>query len=90
MSSESSSSLEALIQRLKQERDELRLQMHLASMDAQDEYQRISGKVDELTSQVEPVREAVEETGKNLYAALGLLADELQVGFQRVRKSLTE
>jgi len=83
-------SLEALINRLTEERDALRVQMHLASMDAKDEYERISSKIDELTEQYQPVKDAVEESAGNVLAALGLVADELWVGFGRVRKSLRE
>ena len=49
--SEQRTALEEVISKLKQERDELRVKMHLASMDAKDDYERISGKVDELTDQ---------------------------------------
>ena len=64
--------------------------MHLAGMDAKDDYDRIASKVDELTEQYEPVKDAVEETAENVFTALGMVADELQAGFQRVRKSLDE
>ena len=85
-----STNLDDLIANLKQERDELKLQMHLASMDAKDEYERVSGKVDELADQYEPVKDAVEETAENVFTALGMVADELKVGFERVRKVITE
>ncbi len=88
--SEEKSTLDSLVDMLKQERDELRLKMHLAEMDARDEYDRLSGKVDQLSDQFEPVRNALDETGKGVYSALGLLADELKVGFERVRKAVTE
>lgn len=88
--SDSKSSLEDLIGKLKQERDELKLQMHLASMDARDEYDRISGKIEELSDQYEPVRDALEETAGNIWSALGLAAGELKAGFQRVRKAIEE
>ncbi len=88
--SDSKSSLEELISKLKQERDELNLQMHLASMDAKDEYDRLSGKIDELSDQYEPVRDALEETAGNIWSALGLAAGELKAGFDRVRKAIDE
>ena len=46
--SESKSKLDRLVASLKQERDELKLKMHLAGMDAKSEYDRLSGKCDEL------------------------------------------
>ena len=88
--SDQRNALDDVINRLKQERDELKVQMHLASMEAKDEYERVSGKIDELTEQYDPVKDAVEETAENVFTALGLVADELKVGFERVRKSLTE
>ena len=88
--SDKTSSLESMISRLKQERDELNVQIHLAEMDARDEYNRLSTKVDQLSEQLEPVKNALGESGENVYAALGLLADELKLGFQRVRKAFTE
>ena len=88
--SEQRSALDEVIAKLKQERDELQVQMHLASMDAKDDYDRISGKVDELSRQYDPVKDAVEESAENVFAALGLVADELKAGFQRVRKSISE
>ena len=82
--------LEGMISRLKQQRDELRVQIHLAEMEARDEYQRLSEKVDQLGEQYEPLREALEETGANVYSALGMLADELKIGFDRVRKAVVD
>ncbi|EMI53949.1 hypothetical protein [Rhodopirellula sallentina] len=88
--SDQSTALDEIISKLKTERDELQLKIHLASMDAKDDYERISGKVDELNDQYEPVKDAVEESAGNVLAALGLVADELKAGFQRVRKSIGE
>ena len=84
------SSLEALIKRLIEERDALRVQMHLASMDAKDEYDRISNRIDDLTDQYQPLKDAVEESAGNVFAALGPVADELWIGFERVRKSIKD
>lgn len=88
--SDQKSSLDQTISQLKQERDELKLQMHLAGMEAKNEYDRLSGKCDELSDQYEPVKDAVEETAGNVFAALGMVADELKHGFHRVRKAVTE
>ena len=82
--------LEELMSILKQERDELKLQMHLAEMETKDEYERLSQKFDELTTQFEPVSEAVNESAENIFAALKLAADEMKSGFHRVRKAITE
>ncbi len=88
--SDQKTTLEELITTLKKQRDELQLQMHLGSMEAKDEYDRLSERVDELARQFEPACEAVGETAGNLFAALGLAADEMKVGFDRVRKAVLE
>lgn len=82
--------LDEVIKKLKQERDEIKLQIHLANMEGKDEYDRISRKVDQLTDQYDPVKDAVEDTAENIYSALGLVADELKFGFKRVRKAISE
>ncbi|TVP94467.1 MAG: hypothetical protein EA381_20000 [Planctomycetaceae bacterium] len=88
--SEAKSALETLMGELKRQRDELRLQMHLAGMEARAEYDRLSQKCDQLSDHYEPVTKAVSETSHNSVDALRLLADELKLGFQRVSKALTE
>ena len=79
-----------LVKSLKQERDELKVKMHLAGMDAKNEYDRLSEKYDELNRQLEPIKDAVEESAEGIFAALGLAADELKVGFRRVRDAIRD
>ena len=87
---EAPTALKDTISKLKQERDELKLQMHLASMEAKDEYNRLSDKCDQLSDEYAPLQDAVEETAENVWTALGMVADELKLGFQRVRKAVEE
>jgi len=82
--------LEELISCLQQERDELKLKMHLTGMETKEEYDRLSDKLDELLVQYKPVSNAVEESTGNVVSALLLAADEMKNGFHRVRKSITD
>ena len=82
--------LEELITSLKQERDELKLKIHLAGMEGKEEYERLSGKIDELTDHYEPVKDAVQESASNVFSAFLLAAGEMKNGFRRVRKAITE
>jgi hypothetical protein len=84
------SSLEELISALKQERDELRVRIHLAGMEGKEEYARLSTKIDELTAQYEPMKDALADTAGNVFSALMLAAGEMKTGFSRIRKELTE
>lgn len=86
--SEKRANLASVIEKLQQERDALRVNLHLASMDARDEYERLSRRVDELRAQYEPLTDAVGETAENVFSALGLAADELRRGLGRVREAI--
>ena len=88
--SDQNTALQEAINKLKQERDELKLQMHLASMEARDEYDRLSDKCDKLSDEYAPLQNAVEETAENVWTALGMVADELKHGFKRVREAVSE
>lgn len=80
--------LRELIGTVKQQRDELALKIHLAEAEAKQEYERLSGKVDDLLHEYEPIKDAVEETAANVASALALAAGELKNGFTRIRKGL--
>lgn len=51
-----------LITSLKQQRDELSVQIYLAGMEARDEWNRMDQKLRELCSRYEPLKVAVDET----------------------------
>ena len=80
--------LAELISSLKQQRDELALQIHLGKEEAKEEWERITAKLNDLAKDYEPVKDAVEETAGNVFGALKLVAGEIEEGFQRIRKSL--
>jgi uncharacterized coiled-coil DUF342 family protein len=87
MSSERSR-LEELIASLKQQRDELNVQIHLGKTEAKEEWQRISAQLDKLLAEYEPLRHALSESADNVIAAMKSVGDEVWAGFQRIRKSL--
>lgn len=77
-----------LISGLKQQRDELAVKIHLASAEAKDEWNRLDDKVYQLTQRFDPLKQAVGETAEDLWVSLKLLGEEIQHGFERIRKSL--
>lgn len=77
-----------LVDDLKRQRDELRLQMHLASMELRNEWDKVDGKLADLTRRTEPVREAVGESAEEVWEAVKLLGTEIKEGFDRIRKAL--
>ncbi|WP_047814387.1 hypothetical protein [Rhodopirellula islandica] len=73
---------------LKEERDELALQIHLGKEDAKSELERLDQKLEELNQQYQPLKNAVDETGDDVWAALQLVGEEIKNGFHRIRKSI--
>lgn len=80
--------IEETISALKQQRDELALQIHLASMEAKEEYEKARGKLNKLSDDFEPVRDAVEESAGQVWEAMKLVGEEVLASFDRVRKSM--
>ena len=76
---------EDLVADLKQKRDELRLKIHLASKEAQDEWEELEEKMQEFSSKAE-----LGKTGEGLGDALGKLGQELKLGYKRVRSAIKE
>jgi vacuolar-type H+-ATPase subunit D/Vma8 len=74
-----------LVADLKQKRDELRLKIHLASKEAQDEWEDLEEKMQEFSSRAE-----LGKTSEGLGDALGKLGEELKMGYKRVRNAIKE
>ena len=77
-----------LLNDLKQERDELALQIHLGKQEAKDEWRRLEDKLNDLNDRFGPTRDAVEESGEEIWNAVRQVGDEVKLGFDRIRKSL--
>lgn len=80
--------LTELISSLKQQRDELALQIHLGKAEAKEEWERVQAKLERLTADAEPLKDAVEKSAENVLESLKLIADEIKDSFDRIRKSL--
>ena len=74
-----------LVAELKQKRDELRLKIHLASKEAQDEWEELEEKMQEFSSRAE-----LGKTSEGVGDALGKLGEELKMGYKRVRNAIRE
>jgi len=78
-----------MIDDLKEERDELALQVHLGKQDAKSELKKLGERLDDLNQRYEPLKHAVGETGEEVWGALQLVGDEIKDGYRRVRKSIS-
>ena len=79
------SEFDDLIADLKQKRDELRLKIHLASKEAQDEWDELEEKMQEFSSRAE-----LDKTGEGLGDAFAKLGEELELGYKRIRNAVKE
>ena len=82
--------LDELIEKLKRQRDELALQIHLGKAEAKEEWEKLEKKWEQLKAQRGPLKEAMDESAKDLGAALSLLGEELKSGYQRIKKLLSD
>ncbi len=79
------SDFDDLMEELKQKRDELRVQIHLASKDAQDEWQELEDKMKAFSE-----RAQLERTSEGVGDALGNLGHEIKAGYQRLWKAIKD
>ena len=77
-----------LLAKLKQQRDELAVKIHLGTMEAKDEFEKAKHRLSELERDMAPVRDAVDESAKNVAESVKMVGEELLSSFDRIRKSL--
>ena len=83
----------ALMAELEQERDELRLKMHLAKADAKDELARLEKQLDRKMSELKAKLASLDKDGDgsvtdDLSDAARDLAREIRAGFQKLRERI--
>ncbi len=84
--SDAKNRMEELLAKLKQQRDELALKIHLGKAEAKDEWEKLEKKLDELKAQAKPVTAVMGETAKNVGSAMELAAEEIKAGYERIKK----
>lgn len=80
--------MDEMLQKLKTERDELRVQLHLLAAEAKDEWEEVEGHWENLEAKMKQVGGAAADSGPEIAAAGKQLADEIGNAYQRIRKSL--
>ncbi len=86
------SDLEDLVDDLKQKRDELRVQINLASREIKDEWTDLEEKMEEFSGKVSKFADdaQLKETGEGLGNALGQVGQELKQGYGRIRDAIKQ
>ena len=77
-----------LMHRLEEQRDELRLKMHLAEMDCRDEWQELESRFEQLKCSVQEASEEVKTRTEETWQGLKILGEEIRDAFDYLRKDL--
>lgn len=82
------SEVDRLADDLKQIRDELRVQIHLAAADVRDEWEQLEKKWDGFRGRVDAIGRVAEDAAGDVGEALEQLGGELKKGYERIRNIL--
>ena len=77
-----------LTELLQRERDELRVRVHLANADAQDQWKKIEDKWHHFQSRASVVAQASDDSAKEVAAATRLVGDEIKDAYRKIRSTL--
>jgi transcription elongation GreA/GreB family factor len=84
--------LQELVANLEQERDELRLKVHLASRDARDEFEALEARLDALRARLAEKGTEAQGTAAEVGDVVGetarKLADDMREGYRKIREQL--
>ena len=79
-----------MLEDLKRMRDELELQLHLGKAEAKAEWDKLEVKWREYELRQHKIKNAAEDTGREVDAAMDMIGDELKKGYQRIRDILKD
>lgn len=79
-----------ILEKLKYERDEINLQMHLAKAEAREEWDKLEKKWNHFQGKAATVGDAASEASKDIGAATRVLAEELKHGYQHIREAIAK
>jgi SMC interacting uncharacterized protein involved in chromosome segregation len=78
--------LDQMMKRLETERDELKVKLGLAKLEAREEWQELEKKMDTLRGRIKVLGGEAKEASGDVGAALDTLGGEIKDGFERLRK----
>ena len=78
-----------IVGKLRQERDELRLKLHLGTMEAKEEWDELEGKWQTLESRLAESREEAAQKAREARSKVTVIANELEAAYRRIREGLS-
>lgn len=73
---------------LRQERDELNVQLHLAKAEVKEDWDELEKQWDNFKLRSEKVAAAADSSADDIGEALQILGDELKAGYEKIRRSI--
>lgn len=80
--------IDKMVNELKQERDELHVRLHLAKLEAGEEWQKLDSKLQKLDAKARELGDATAEASHDIGAAAKLLGEEVSRGLKAIGKHL--
>jgi len=79
-----------LLSKLNTEREEINLKLHLASMEARDEFEQAEKQWQQIKAKASEIADESVETSEEFIAKAKIIGEELKETYQRISKRLTE
>lgn len=80
--------LRVMLEKLEQERDELRVRLHLGKAEAREEWDKMDARIADLRGRFDEAGDEAGEVLDDVGAAAKLLGEEIRGGFERIRRML--
>jgi DNA anti-recombination protein RmuC len=80
--------LDKLWESLQQQRDELRVQMTLARMEARDEWKQAEEKLEQFTAKFADLTAETRDASEDVWNSLKRVGEEVEQAFDRIRRRL--
>ncbi len=79
-----------LVEKLKTEREEINVKMHLASMDAKEEFAEAEKKWEQVKVKMAEIADEAVDTSEDYIAKAKIVGEELKDSYSRIIKRLSE
>jgi len=73
---------------LQQQRDEIRVQIHLAKLEAKEEWESTENQFHSLECKIKDISADASDASKNVIASAKQLLDDIQGAYHRIRRHL--
>lgn len=82
--------LEKFAEGISQLRDEVKVQMHLASLESKQEWDKAEKKLDQFRAQLDDITKEARSTSDDVVSKVKIIGEELESTYQRLKDRLSE